>query len=202
MSSSLFPSLPGLMFPVVREVTYKTLTDESLSRRVSTIALQQYAIRQWTLQFSVLRDNLATSELRTLHGFFNSMRGRYDSFLYLDPIYNTVTSEQFGIGDGTTTAFQIIATFKNSGGPGGPDIIQNFVSLPSIFDNGSAAGSYSLGPTGIVTFATPPVAGHVLTWSGSFYYRCHFMDDSMELKQFMNKLWSPTKGIQFRQRLL
>lgn len=202
MSSTLFPTLPGLGFPVVREVTYKTMNDESLSRRVGTLALQQYAIRQWTLPFSVLRDNLSTSELRTLHGFFNSLRGRFDSFLYLDPVYNTVTAEPFGTGDGTTTAYQIIATFKNAGGPGGPDIIQNFVSLPSIFDNGSPAGSYSLGPTGVVTFTTAPLAGHALTWSGSFYYRCHFLDDSMELTQFMNKLWSPSQGIQFRQRLL
>ena len=202
MSNTLFPSLPGQTFPVVREVTYKTLNDESLSRRVGTLALQQYAVRQWTLPFSVLRDNLATSELRTLHGFFNSLRGRFDSFLYLDPIYNTVAAEPFGTGNGTTTAFQIIATFKNSGGPGGPDIIQNFVSLPSIFDNGSPAGTNVLGPTGIVTFAVAPLAGHALTWSGSFYYRCHFLDDSMELTQFMNKLWNPSQGIQFRQRLL
>jgi hypothetical protein len=149
-----------------------------------------------------LRDNLNPSELRTLHGFFNSLRGRYDSFLYLDPVYNTVIAEPFGTGDGTTLAFQIIATFKNAGGPGGPDIIQNFVSLPSIFDNGSPAGAYALGPTGIVTFAVAPAAGHVLTWSGSFYYRCHFLDDSMELTQFMSRLWSPSNSIQFRQRLL
>jgi hypothetical protein len=202
MSSTVFPALPGLGFPVVREVTYKTMNDESLRRRVGTLALQQYAVRQWTLPFSVLRDNVSTSELRTLHGFFNSLRGRFDSFLYLDPVYNTVTAEPFGTGDGTTLAFQLIATFKNSGGPGGPDIIQNFVALPSIFDNGSPSGSYLLGPTGIVTFAVAPTAGHKLTWTGSFYYRCHFMDDSMELTQFMSKLWNPSNGIQFRQRLL
>lgn len=202
MSSALFPTLPGLGFPVVREVTYKTLNDESLSRRVGTLALQQFAVRQWTLPFEVLRDYVSTSDLRALHGLFNSLRGRFDSFLYLDPIYNTVTAEPFGTADGTTKDFQIIATFKNSGGPGGPDIIQNFVALPSIFDNGSAAGPYVLGPTGIVTFATAPTAGHALTWTGSFYYRCHFLDDSMELTQFMNKFWSPSQGIQFRQRLL
>jgi hypothetical protein len=203
VSSTLFPTLPGLAFPVKREVTYKTLNDESLSRRVGALALQQYAVRQWALPFSVLRDNLSPSELRTLHGFFNSLRGRYDSFLYLDPIYNTVTVEPFGTGDGLTRAFQMIATFKNAGGPGGPDIIQNFVSLPTLFINGGAPSPYVLGPSGIVTFTTAPSPGDKLTWSGSFYYRCHFMDDTMELTQFMNQLWAPAKdGIKFRQRLL
>lgn len=201
MSSSVFPSLPGLTFPVTREVTYKTLTDESMSRRMATVALQTYAIRQWTLPFSVLRDNVSPSELKALHGFFNSVRGRYDSWLYLDPVFNTVTNEPFGTGDGTTIAFQLIATFKNSGGPGGPDIIQNFVSLPSIYDNGSPV-SPALGPTGIVTFVTPPASGHALTWSGQFYYRCHFLDDTMELTNIMNNLWDSKKGISFRQRLL
>jgi hypothetical protein len=53
VSSTLFPTLPGLAFPVKREVTYKSLNDESLSRRVGTLALQQNAVRQWTLPFSV-----------------------------------------------------------------------------------------------------------------------------------------------------
>lgn len=202
MSSNLFPTLPGLTFPVKREVTYKTVKDEALSGRMSAIPLQQYAVRQWTLPFSCLRDNLTPSELRTLHGFFNSVRGRWDSWLYLDPLYNTVTAEPFGIGDGTSTAFQLIATFKNPGGPGGPDIIQNFAGFPQIFDNGGNPGPYSLGPTGIINFTSPPIAGHPLTWSGQFYYRCHFLDDSMELSELMSRIWESKKGVSFRQRLL
>lgn len=201
MSSFVFPTLPGLTFPVTRSVTYKTLSDESDSRRVATNALQPYAIRQWTLPFSVLRDFVSPSEIKALVGLYNAVRGRFDSFLYLDPVFNSVTAEPFGTGDGTKTSFQIIATFKNSDGPGGPDIIQNFVALPSIFDNGSAV-SPSLGPTGIVTFVTPPAAGHTLTWSGQFYYRCHFLDDTLEFTNIMNLMWDAKKGISFRQSLL
>jgi hypothetical protein len=46
-----------------------------------------------------------------------------------------------------------------------------------------------LGPTGILTFSVAPTAGHVLTWTGSFYQRCHFTTDTLDAQQFMNKFW-------------
>lgn len=177
------------MFPIQRTTSYKTLSDASLARQVANLALQQYPVHTYTLQYEILRDDVTPSEIKALVGLFNACRGRFDSFLYSDPVFNTVTAEPFGLGDGVTVAFQTIATFQNVGGPGGPDVIQNFNGLPTVFDNGGTPGSYSIGPTGIMTFSSPPAAGHVLTWTGSFYQRCHFMNDTLEVQQFMNKFW-------------
>lgn len=198
MSSLVFPALRGLTYPVVRRTTYKTLTDEAMSRRTATLALQQYALHEWELPYDYLPD---PNGIRQIVGLYNAVRGRWDDFLYTDPSFNTVTGMAFGTGDGQTTAFQIVATFTYQGGPGGPDIIQNFNGLPTIYDNGSLAGSYSLGPSGVVTFATAPVAGHALTWTGSFYYRCKFMDDQLDTHQFMNNFWE-IKAVKFRSIVL
>jgi hypothetical protein len=51
----------------------------------------------------------------------------------------------------------------------------------------------SVGATGLVTYTTAPPAGAKLLWTGSFYYRCAFDEDKLELVKFMNKWWSIKK---------
>lgn len=201
MSSFILPALPGLYWPLSRKTNFVTLTDMSLSKRVANLAIQQYATYTYTHIYSLLRESVAPSEIKQLVGLFNACRGRHDSFLYTDPLYNTVIGEPFGTGDGTTTQFQIIATMKSANGAGGADIIQNFNGAPTIYDNGGTPGSYLLGATGIITFATAPLAGHALTWSGSFYQRCHFLSDTLQVRQIMKQGWE-IQQFQFESVLL
>ena len=44
-------------------------------------------------------------------------------------------------------------------------------------------------PNGLVTFATAPTAGQLVTADFSFYYRVRFKNDLNEFEQFMSKLW-------------
>jgi hypothetical protein len=37
------------------------------------------------------------------------------------------------------------------------------------------------------------VAGSALTWTGSYYYRCRFLQDTLEFNEFMNSLWEAKK---------
>jgi len=200
VSSFIFPSLQGVTWPQGNSISYKTLTDEAMSKRLASLALQTYPIHTWTLSYDILRDDVNTSDIRSIVGLFNACRGRYDSFLFSDPTFNSVVGQVFGVGDGQTKAFQLVATFKNVNGAGGPDIIQNFNGAPTVF-NAGASVPYFLGPTGIVNFTTAPAIGNSLTWTGGFYYRCHFLADSLQVQQFMNQWWS-TQNLQFRSRLL
>lgn len=198
--SDIFPTLPGATWDIVRTPTWKTGYQEALSGKASTLGYQQYPLWEWELHYSVLRDVL--NEIHQIVGFFNSMRGRYGSFRYLDPTFNTVVAEPFGTGDGATPSFQLIANY-GAGGVGSPDIIQNLANTPSIFDNGSLVNpsNYSIGVTGIVTFSPAPLATHALTWSGSFYNRCRFLADSIAPSEFMYLLWE-LKSVKFRSVIL
>lgn len=49
---------------------------------------------------------------------------------------------------------------------------------------------YTISPSGVVTFSAAPPNGIALAWSGSFYRRCRFVEDQIELEKFMAKLWS------------
>lgn len=205
MSSLVYPTLKGLTYTGGRTMLWKTEVQPALSDKESAIALQQYPSFKWELNYEILDHSLVTSELKTLWGLVGAMRGMYDTFLYTDPLYNTVVDEPFGTGDGTTTAFQIVATFQNSGGPGVAELIQNFngavvVKKAGVTQTGGGT-NYTLGATGIVTFNTAPAAAAALTWSGSFYYRCRMLSDAISFSEFMANWWE-TRQIAFKTRFL
>lgn len=196
MSSFIYPGpsdLPGIRWNRERTPLWETNVQESVSGKESRLSYRQYPRLKFTLQYELLRDNITPSEAKKLVGIFNALRGRFDTCLFTDPDFNTVTAESFGTGTGTQTAFQIIATYQNAGGPGGAELIQNFNGAPSIYVNGvlktGGGVDYTLGPTGIVTFNVAPANGLPLTWTGSFYYRVRFMEDELPLSQFMNRWW-------------
>lgn len=66
----------------------------------------------------------------------------------------------------------------------------------SVFRN-----EYTLGATGIITTAIAYAAAAILSWTGSFFYRCRFTDDKMTVSQFVNKFWE-NKSVTLRQKKL
>ncbi len=200
MTSFVYPSLPGLTYDVTRTPMWHTEKQVALSGKRSTLAYMQYPLIHFELIYSLLRDDITTSDLKALVGLFNACQGSFDTFLFTDPDFNTFTStnqQQFGVGDGTAGPFQLVAYFQNSGGPGYGEIIQNLHGTPVLYDNASiiTSSNYSIGATGLVTFGAGhfPVAGHTLTWSGSFYYRCAFDEDTLQLTKFMSQWWAVKK---------
>lgn len=202
MTSFVYPAdIPGLTLEVARTPIWNTGVQTALSKKRSTIAWLLYPVIHFELKYELLRDDLATSELKELVGLFNACQGQFDTFLFTDPDFNSFAStnqQTFATGNGTAGPFQLTATYQNSSGPGYAEIIQNLNGTPVLYDNGSiiSAANYSIGATGLVTFGAThfPVAGHVLTWSGAFYYRCAFDDDKLgNLAKIMNKWWDLSK---------
>ncbi len=193
MSSLVYPALAGITFPYSRVYEWKSSIKEAVSGKESAIQYRRYPKVRWEINYEFLRDNITVSDLKAIIGLHNALGGRYDTFLYTDPYFSSVTAESFGTGNGTTTAFQLIAKFQNSGGPGASERIQNFNGSPSIFKDGvpqtGGGVHYTLGPTGIVTFTSAPSAGQALTWTGLFYYRCRFLEDELIPIEFMRRVW-------------
>jgi uncharacterized protein (TIGR02217 family) len=195
MSSHVYPGpsvLPGITWNRVRSYLWSTEVQTAVSGKETRISYAQYPRIRFRLTYEFLRDMAAYQEVKRLAGLFNALRGRFDTCLFVDPDFNAVISEQFATGDGTTTVFQLTATYKASGGPGAPEIIQNLNGTPALYNNGSlvSGGAYTLSPTGRVTFGTAPANGNPLTWTGGFHYRVRFEDDQLELSQFMQHLWA------------
>jgi uncharacterized protein (TIGR02217 family) len=194
MSDAVFPSLPGLKWNIKRAPIWKTNSAESVSGKEMSVSLMTYPLRRYSLAYEVLRAG-AEAELQTLEGFFNLRRGRHDTWLYNDPDDYTVTDQSFGTGNGTTTAFALART---RGGFTEP--VQSLNSAPVIMSAGvtkTLTTDYTISTLGVVTFVTPPADGAALTWSGTYYWRCRFLQDMAEFDQFLQDLWQ-LQRLEFR----
>lgn len=208
MSGLLYPNnLLGLKFGVVRAYQWNTGRQAALSGKQSNISYRAYPLVHFELEYELLRDDLTPSDFKSLVGLHNQVAGKFDTFLFTDPDFNTIPSSApqiFGTSNGTTTTrYQLVSSFENTGGPGGLELVQNLNGTPVLYDNGSVitASHYAIDVTGGVTFSTSPTSGHTLSWSGSFYYRCRFDDDEIDWTKFMSQWWS-AKKVAFTQVFL
>lgn len=187
MSSAIFPDLPGLNIVRARTPIWKTRTRESASGKELRLALMASPRWRYRLGFEVLRAG-AEAELQQVVGLFNSMRGSWGNFLYLDPADSTATAAQFGTGDGTTTQFQLARPLGGFVEP-----VEVVKGAATIYKDGTPqaqpAACSVIAATGQVSFVTPPAPGTVLTWSGEYYWRCRFTRDEAEFEEFLRDLW-------------
>lgn len=188
MSNAVFPSLPGLKWGVRRTPEWSTTAKTSVSGREFRSANRVYPIWHYRLAYEFLRDKRAgVDELRTLVGFFNARKGRFDSFLFNDPDDNAVTDQGFGTGNGTQTSFQLVRTFG-----GADDPVYDLNGAALIYKAGvlqTVTTHYTISATGLVTFTSAPTGGQALTWTGAYYWRCVFERDQMDFEKFLQELW-------------
>lgn len=201
MSNLVFPSLPGLVFPVRKTPMWSTNVQTAVSGKEVRIANWSYPRWKWNLEHELLRDknvgSFTTGELHALLAFFNTHMGSWDDWLFNDPDDNAVVDESFGTGDGTTTQFQLK---RAKGGFVEPIKNVNYTVAPVIKKAGvtqTLTTHYSINAaTGVVTFVTAPAAAAALTWTGGYYWRCRFMEDATDVEKFANLMWE-SGGIEF-----
>lgn len=195
MSNAVFPMLPGLAWNIQRTPIWSTNRKQSVSGRRFAAANMSYPLRKYRLSFEVLRGAGGYSELQTLVGFFNARGGRFDTFLFNDPLDNTVSAQTFGTGDGSTRTFQLVRAF---GGFVEPVYAVN--NLAALYVAGAAKANgadYTVSASGLITFAAAPSNGAVLSWDGTFYQRCEFMQDTADFNEFMYRLFE-LKQLEFQ----
>ena len=194
MSDSVFPILRGLTYPIYKSPNWKTLTNRSLTGQPRFLQLYTYPYYTFKLSFSYLEDDgMETDDIQTLLGFYNTVGGAGQDFLFADPLFevNYATSVDFGQGDGSSTSFRLMRTYGGFLEP-----VYGITSAPTIVSTVSgtattltAGTDFTWNTQGLITFTTAPVSGAVLTWSGYWYYRCHFANDSIELQQIFYQGW-------------
>lgn len=192
MSNAVFPALKGLGFPVDKEARFSTSEQVAESGRKKGIGHWLYPVWTLTLPFNYLRDGLdGYEEMKTLMGFFLSRRGKLDSFLFDDPDDHFVTGKQLlGTGDGQTTQFQALRSF---GGFLEPVKDLKTSPAPKVYLNDILQESgYTIGylNSGLVTFTPAPGAGVTVKLGDyGYYWRCHFLEDVMNVSKFLKQVW-------------
>ena len=184
MSDAIYPTLPGLSWPTKRTPLWKTSVRTSTSGRTWRRAHMRYPRYRIALQYSFLRSAAALAEFQVLFGFFNARGGAADSFLFSCPDDNTVGAQPFGVGDGVSTQWQLVRTLGGFVEP-----VFNLVAAPQLFADGVLVASGYTVAAGLVTYSAAPAPGVVLTWSGSYYWRCTFDADELPFERFMHQFW-------------
>jgi uncharacterized protein (TIGR02217 family) len=181
--------MAGLSWGVSRTPSFNTRVHRSASQREARAALSAYPLWTFSMSFEVLRADVAFAELQTLGGFFLARRGQFDSFLYTDPTDNAVINQSMGIADGVTLTYQLVRTW---GSFVEPVMALNASVTPVVYLDGVAKvldTDYTIDALGMVNFATAPVFGAAVTWTGAYHYRVRFTQDEAEFEQFMKNLW-------------
>jgi uncharacterized protein (TIGR02217 family) len=188
MALPVFPSLPGIMFPVKRIPTWDTVKQDALSGK--RVRSQNYSnpVWHWEVGFDFLRSASAYQEFQQLADFVNAAMGGTGLFLYNEPTDNTATAQQFAIADGSSANYQLVRSLY-PGGLASPEPVFFPNVITDVKVNSVGTGAYTVSPYGQVVFNTPPNAGNVLTWDGTFYWGCRFDDDQFEFSNFMLNLF-------------
>lgn len=209
MTDPLYPTLPGLTWSAVKTPNFNTITQKGASGRQVRVTNQLYPIWQFTLKYGYLRDKwdaratgkgrgTGKDELRTLVGAFLLAYGAASNFLFDDPTDDSITAASIGTGDGTTLTFQLARAY--AGGFSEPITAPNVVS--HVYVNGVDPGGWSVNPdTGVVTMGAAPGLGLPVTADFTYYFRCHFMNDSTDFENFVYQVWE-AKEVKFESVLL
>lgn len=191
MSNAVFPALAGISWDTGKMPEFNNIKHRAASGYEYRAALMVYPLYTFSHKYDVLRDDVANNELKTIVGFFNSRQASFDSFLYTDPADNSVTAQNIGTGNGSALTFQLVRSYGGFIEP-----VNNLNGAPGIYVNGvlkTVTTDYTISATGLVTFAVAPPNGHPVTWTGSYYYRCRFVEDKMAPIQFLQDLYNLKK---------
>ena len=196
MTLPVFPALPGQGFATKRPLAVSLVAQHESGRSVRS------ALYGGVYEFEVGFDGLAADgsqnpgvaaqSLQALLGLFLQCGGAFGTFLYIDPSDNTASNQPIAVGDGATTAFRLVRSVGAA-----TDAVSYATEISSVTLDGGAASSWSLTAPNLLQFSAPPTAGVQIAASFSYAFQCRFLDDSLELENFMQNLWS-SKRVKFR----
>jgi uncharacterized protein (TIGR02217 family) len=191
---NVFPYTVGQTFLQLKTPLWSTDVKTSVSGKERRRALWSYPVWRFSVAYDVLRDGPSNMDLQRLYAFFNAQKGQAGEFLFWDRGDNAVSNALFGLGDGTATTFQVSRTMA-VGGISWTEPVQAFNGDPVVTVDGVATDITASG--GTVTFDTAPADGARLEWSGSFFFKCRFERDDMDISKLMEGLWEG-RGVDFR----
>jgi len=199
VSSTVLPSLPGLTWPAKRSAIFNTTKQVNKSGKEVRIANWSTPRYQWVLDFNFLRQSAspAFTEFSQLEGFFETLKGGWDSFLYTDPDDNSVTGQAIATAvGGSTQNYQLVRTFG-----GANTVIYAPNTVTAVKDNGvtkTVGTDYTIGNWGSATpgqilFTYVPITGHAITADFTYYFPCRFDDDQLDFDKMMSNYYELKK---------
>jgi len=193
MAPPVFPSLPGITYPVRRTSRWTGSAHDALSGKRTRTSFYSFPVYLYELPFNFLRTAAAFTEWQQLSGFINQLFGGSGLFLYNDVNDNSSgTNQSFGTGDAVTPTFQLV---RSLGGFIEPVFFPD-QPIPTVRVNGVATAAYTVSATGSIVFNSAPAGGATLDWTGTFKWPCRFDSETTDFDNFMSSLFE-LKALKF-----
>lgn len=187
-----FPALVGLIFPAKRSPMWNTDVARTVTGRRSALANFSYPIWKYELAYEVLRSDITNKEFQTLAAFYNRVNGPAGLWQFTDPNDFAAAAQGFGVGDGSSTMFQLVRAMTGQGANAFVEPVWA-PQTATIFVDDVENNDVTISDLGLVTFNDPPAADAVLTWTGTFNWLCRFDDDELGFDEFASKFFEAKK---------
>lgn len=148
---------------------------------------------QWTVDFQA---RPGTGDWERLHAFFLAAGGQADGFRLWWTVDNSATAQAIGTGNGSNKDFQLIKSYVIGGRTYNRTIkkpiqadVKDFdgnylTNTVKVYDNGTLktlTTHYAVtSATGVISFVTAPVTGHIITADFQFHYPVRFASDEFK----------------------
>lgn len=200
----VFPTLPGLTWKVGKSPRWSTTQHTSRSNRQTHIANWSYPEWEFDLRWEFLEDDRAVAinqmpsaprdAFRQLLGFFLARRGKYEPFWFTDPTDCLIADTNDSVRQTIAVAQSGVTDYVVPRSIGGLFVEPiGAINAMSLYVNGNfqVGASYAINQPydGMIHFGAAPTAGHVIKWSGTYYFRVRFDTDVADFDQFMYDLW-------------
>lgn len=198
------PTIAGIGWPRKIAPKFNTIVADHDSGREVRVPLQTYPLWEFSANYEGVTSSatqwpqLTAQSMQKLLDFFLQMQGQAGVFLYTDPEINAMTNAvPFATGDGSTVAF----TFARNLFPAALffEPVGWVTSVTDVYVNGvlQSGATWSLTTPNTLTFTAAPGAGEPIAADFSYAYQCRFLDDEMDMEEFMANLYE-LKDMKFR----
>jgi uncharacterized protein (TIGR02217 family) len=184
-----FPTLAGQGWSVKYSPRFSTIAQTHVSGREVRASLRGNPLYDIELSFNLLRGDATPAEMQQVVAFLARRAGKGQAFLFAPPgALGQCANAPLGVGDGAQTRFVLTRAFG-----GFVETVQAIIGAPTISVNGAvfSATGYALSILpATITFASPPAPGAVLTADFTAAHLARFIDDDLDLEQFMANVWA------------
>lgn len=172
---------------LTRAPRFKTHIQSAVSGKETRAAFMAFPLWDLTLSYEFLQSGYRGTDLSQIIALFGQVKGAWDSFLLSVPDDNTVTDHLIATGNGSRS-YQLMRSITASGFTL-TEPVTNVNTVTNVKVNGIAVSGYTVSSTGLLTLPVTPATGAPITWSGSYYFRCRFANDTADFSRFMADLY-------------
>jgi hypothetical protein len=188
-SYASFPVLIGQGWSVHYSPRFSTRAATKVSGRETRAGLMASPLWDIDLTFNLLRSDATNAELQAVIAFILAQAGQARPFLFAPPGgLGAFAGVALGTGDGATKAFIVSRSLGDYS-----ERVQALIGTPIVYENGVAVSaslySVSILPA-TITFATAPASGLALTIDFSSVHVARFVDDDLDLEEFVASFWA------------